>query len=548
MKIEYLIHEYTWSNHCISGNKLGWGITASSVPEDRSYLRELEKLAQAAVVDRTGNIEVEELVYSSVCGFVKMSSIPCEAGEDKRQNKRVRMYQPKAPETNPATYLAPGKEWTEGESVGYLPPLLMEETEFCIQDILQEMELEERLPEFIQAVFWCLSGKSEGLNIVVPKWREEEFAHKTRKLMYVIHSFLPQSVRERAGYVSFTREAIPSVSFYFSKEACGTHTFVLSQDNGWEGNWDELDTYFYTGFADARQKKKTVCEVFEKEALNYLKNARRTGNILKKLEWIFYDILRKQSGAALSREYLIENIPELLYWVAKDKALSFVAEDILKEVQGFDFSQAERQSYVESLLRGITGRSREQIIAELDRVLSEIFEKDKAEFASLLAFIRDKNKDVYTSLLCGTFAVSSDSDYRKSMFRLNARDMESLYKYIQDFNEQSIPAEKKDDILRTGINLLNEKLFDKKRYGLFDKIAISLNRKEQWIMILEDFVRQLREHAHLFDKKQLDAACYIEQLLGAYRPEMRMVMRENHDQRIQEQKKNDNLNDAGEEV
>ena len=27
MKTEYLIHEYMWSNHCISGNKLGWGIT-----------------------------------------------------------------------------------------------------------------------------------------------------------------------------------------------------------------------------------------------------------------------------------------------------------------------------------------------------------------------------------------------------------------------------------------------------------------------------------------------------------------------------------------
>ena len=38
MKIEYLIHEYTWSNHCISGNKLGWGIVASSIPEDRTYL------------------------------------------------------------------------------------------------------------------------------------------------------------------------------------------------------------------------------------------------------------------------------------------------------------------------------------------------------------------------------------------------------------------------------------------------------------------------------------------------------------------------------
>ena len=97
MKTEYLIHEYMWSNHCISGNKLGWGITASSMPEDRAYLRELEKLAQAAVIDKTGKTEVDELVYSSVCGFVKMSSVPCESGEDKRQNKRVRIYQPKAP-------------------------------------------------------------------------------------------------------------------------------------------------------------------------------------------------------------------------------------------------------------------------------------------------------------------------------------------------------------------------------------------------------------------------------------------------------------------
>lgn len=109
MKTEYLIHEYMWSNHCISGNKLGWGITASSMPEDRAYLRELEKLAQAAVIDKTGKTEVDELVYSSVCGFVKMSSVPCESGEDKRQNKRVRIYQPKAPESNPVAYLAPGE-------------------------------------------------------------------------------------------------------------------------------------------------------------------------------------------------------------------------------------------------------------------------------------------------------------------------------------------------------------------------------------------------------------------------------------------------------
>ena len=192
MKTEYLIHEYMWSNHCISGNKLGWGITASSMPEDRAYLRELEKLAQAAVIDKTGKTEVDELVYSSVCGFVKMSSVPCESGEDKRQNKRVRIYQPKAPESNPAAYLAPGGEWAEEESVGYLQPLFLEEPEFHRKDILQEMNLMSRLPEFMQVVFWCLSGHSEGINIVAPDWKEEEFAEKAKSLMYVIHSLLPQ--------------------------------------------------------------------------------------------------------------------------------------------------------------------------------------------------------------------------------------------------------------------------------------------------------------------------------------------------------------------
>lgn len=545
MKTEYLIHEYTWSNHCISGNKLGWGIVASSMPEDRGYLRELEKLAQAAVVDKTGSVEVEELVYSSVCGFVKMNSIPCESGEDKRQNKRVRMYQPKAPESNPAAYLAPGSEWTDGESIGFLPPLMLEEPKFNIEDILREMKLEERLPEFMQVVFWCLSGHSEGLNIVVPQWDEEEFADKTRKLMYLIHSFLPLSLRERAGYVSFTREAIPSVSFYFSREVCGTQYFVLADKNNWRNNWDEIDTYFYMGFAECCKNRGIVYKEFEKEISRYLKNIRSTGNILKKLEWIFYVISRRHDGKALSMEYLIENVPELLYWVGKDKALEFVAEDILKEIEDSTFSQKDRQRYVESLLRGVTGRSKERIIAEIDRILAEAFEKDTVEFAALLAVIRDRNKDIYTNLLCN--ADFSKSDYRQSMFRLNTRDMESLCKYVQDFNEQSVPDEQKDDILRTGIGLLNEKIFEKERYELFDKIAIHLNRKEQWTMILEDFVKQLREHAHLFDKKQMDTACYIEHMLCEYRPEMRMVMREERGHRRNKDQKSSKSGDSSEE-
>lgn len=49
-------------------------------------------------------------------------------------------------------------------------------------------------------------------------------------------------------------------------------------------------------------------------------------------------------------------------------------------------------------------------------MLGEVFEEDKVEFASLLAVIREKNKDIYTSLLCETLANQKLSDYGKSLF------------------------------------------------------------------------------------------------------------------------------------
>ena len=60
-----------------------------------------------------------------------------------------------------------------GESTGFLPTLTLEEAKFDREDILRELCLEERLPEFMQVVFWCLSGHSEGLNIVAPNWRKK---------------------------------------------------------------------------------------------------------------------------------------------------------------------------------------------------------------------------------------------------------------------------------------------------------------------------------------------------------------------------------------
>ena len=90
-----------------------------------------------------------------------------------------------------------------------------------------------------------MSGHSEGLN-----------AANAQKVMYVIHSLLPQCIREKAGYVSFTREAIPSVPFYFSPKVCGTYSYSLSEKNGWDADWDALDQYFYHGIAKASEKSK----------------------------------------------------------------------------------------------------------------------------------------------------------------------------------------------------------------------------------------------------------------------------------------------------
>lgn len=79
--------------------------------------------------------------------------------------------------------------------------------------------------------------------------------------------------------------------------------------------------------------------------------------------------------------------------------------------------------------------------------------------------------------------------------------------------------------------------FNQKGYELFDKIAVHLNRKEQWIKILEDFVGQLQAHVSLFDRKQMETACYIEDMLYMYKPEMKRVLREERGRRGHKVKK-----------
>ena len=123
MTAKYLRHEYTWSNHCITGNVLGWGITASSCPRNRGLLRELEKTASAAEPERAGGMPVEELAFVPDCGFVKMTVVPWDSGDDNRKNKKVYLYQPEKPAMRPGVYLAPEGVWNDEPGDDSLSPV-----------------------------------------------------------------------------------------------------------------------------------------------------------------------------------------------------------------------------------------------------------------------------------------------------------------------------------------------------------------------------------------------------------------------------------------
>ena len=96
------------------------------------------------------------------------------------------------------------------------------------EDIFISMHVYDRLPDFLRAVFWCLFEKKEGLDFAAPAWKKEEFAGNAGRLMYAIHSILPEYLRRRAGYVSYTEQPVSREPFYFSKEPCGANCINLS--------------------------------------------------------------------------------------------------------------------------------------------------------------------------------------------------------------------------------------------------------------------------------------------------------------------------------
>ena len=304
MTSEYLRHEYTWSNHCITGNVLGWGMTASSCPKDRDMLRELEKTASAAEPERAKGIPVEELSFVPLCGFVKMTVIPWDSGEDNRKNKKVFLYQPKETSASPGVYMAPRGFWEDQPQDGYLPAVKIEERTERPEDIFIKMHVYDRLPDFLRAVFWCLFEKKQGLNFAAPSWKQEEFAENAGVLMYAIHSILPS--REPLGencinLSEFEKQEFPPVT-------------------------SKLEEYFFYHLSEFLVKKDDLYDKFWSEAEQYLKTS-TGGNEERKLQWLFYMFCQKHGKESLEKNELLPGMPELFYWASREPALKTTTEE-----------------------------------------------------------------------------------------------------------------------------------------------------------------------------------------------------------------------------
>lgn len=514
----FLRHEYTWSNHCITGNVLGWGVTASSQAKDKGLLREIEKLASVAEPERADGIPVEELTYSPVYGFIKMVVIPWDSGDDNRKNKKVFLYQPEHPSLDPGIYMAPEGCWENEHNSELLPPVDFSQKAGKPEEIFIEMNVYDRLPEFLRVVFWCLFEKKQGLNFVASTWKKEEFAEKSGKLMYAIHSLLPKYLRKKAGYVSYTEQPVSREPFYFSREACGENCLNLSAFEKQEliPSSSKLEEYFFYHLSELFIKDKSLYHMFWTEAEQYLA-ASTGGNEERKLFWLFYIFCQKNGKEELDKKELLPGVPELFYWASKEPGMENAAGEIRNLLHKKRFTQEEKEEYIRILLEGFTKRAEEAVCGEIDWMLCEISAISKKRFQEQLTIIKEKNPVVYAVLLLRN--IEEEESWQSQLFKENTTSFSKMQNYVSILEKTEIPSQIKDQIILEGIHLLNQNLFKKENYVQFDALMLRLSRKEQWVEILKDFViNQLEPEAENLSNTQLKTACYVEQLLEKYAP------------------------------
>ena len=415
MNIQFLQHEYTWSDHCITGNKLGWGITSSSIPKAEDMLRELEKLAALSEADRTGGEPVEELVYSRDTGFVLMRTIPVDQGEDGRQNKLVYMIQPSDIATvDPAVYFAgigrgaagqpdmimEDRQTADSDHDARLPLLLLPVLKEDPDKVLSFYQLSEKLPLLLKAVFWNLLEYPGSLNFVAPDWNRTDFSYHAGRLMYAVHQMLPAALRIRAGYRSYAREEIPGTAFYFTEEARGKACFELGKDyqENRDPEEDELSALFFEGLASCWKKDRERYYSIMERINDYLENRSDSIMDLKKIQWIFFDIEAEKGGYSLSFDYILSNLPQLIYWGSGDDYFAGITGRCQALIHEHTPTAVQTEAYRQALLDGVSKRSLKPICQEFIWLLSKKSKEEDGDAEQLLGRIRESNPAVYKAL------------------------------------------------------------------------------------------------------------------------------------------------------
>lgn len=521
--IEYLRHKYTWSSQCITGNRVGWGITGSSTPLDKDKLLELEKLASHAVPDPADRVPVESLIYSPECGFTKMVTLPCHDGEDGRKSKIVRIYQV-ADLTNryPEAYISPGDQWDDKQKGDYLEPLLEEPMEINVDDTLIEMGCYDWLPEFLCVILEALFEETESINIVAD-WPEYDFAVNSRRMIYAIHMMIPDALRKKASYQSFAREETNHVTFYFSREICGRNYIRLGNlvKKKIERN-DELEEFFYQKLAESYVKRDgTYPEFMDKMSEFYLNHGNDSNN-LRKLQWIFAALCIRQGEDPFTQKYLIAQLPQLFYWCEDDEELNTAVEGILEYFHEMGLDAGTALSYQNSLVMGYTKKSEELIARETAWSMKKLFRLRPDLFKQQLNKIKHKNTNIYSRLMMTD--IDSDESFAGIMFQNNSANFEQLKNYLFSLNIDLVTDEFKDKCLIKGIDFLNKDLFRLEYYQSFDELVKKLGRQEQGVYILINFVTQLEELRTKLDDEKLETACYVEQLINSYEGEERYTL------------------------
>ena len=383
-------HEYTWSEHGISGYPVGWRIKASSREDDRDLLSRIEKAAASAGVDSQRRIAVEELIYDRSLGFIKMVSEPARPGKDHRKNIRVRLYHPSDREAGPHSYLAPHDQWPENAGTS-LPGIQIDPIGLSRSEILSKYHLQDHsLASFIDQVFSCI-GRKRGICFGILDWEERQFASRAAEVMLAVHLLLPEKARKYAGYVSFSRESRENVSFYFQPRQRGGiedgETFVLPpgqagservsamQEPTFETPWQYMcfhlsrllgspDSGIYDQFISRLDAQMTE----EREAAS--------SDFVRTIPWIFYHYFRERGGPEMGEQLLIHSIPQLCYWKAGGLMDETLLDFVMGEVRKLNLSETDLRSYLKDLTEGMTSRTRQDLVPEITRVLGLIEKKE----------------------------------------------------------------------------------------------------------------------------------------------------------------------------